>query len=115
MGDGSPSQDQLRSQIKRLRSQVGDLQDLVRGHTDNACRSSRPSLQQMPAEPAPNNPYSGVVASAVPEPARLRGCSVALFSCGGVGCSVAEMLARCGVGRLLLFDTNSISMSDMSR
>lgn len=34
---------------------------------------------------------------------------------GGVGAVVAEMLARCGVGKLLLVDNDTVEMANMNR
>lgn len=34
---------------------------------------------------------------------------------GGVGSVAAEMLTRCGVGRLLLFDYDSVELANMNR
>ena len=46
---------------------------------------------------------------------RLRNSSVAIFGIGGVGGHVCEGLARCGVGRLALFDSDRVSLSNINR
>lgn len=46
---------------------------------------------------------------------RLRDCSVAVFGIGGVGSHCAEALARSGVGRLLLVDSDAVSESNINR
>jgi ubiquitin-like modifier-activating enzyme 5 len=51
----------------------------------------------------------------VPDYARIRACSVAIVGVGGVGAVAAEMLTRCGVGRLLLFDCDTVEPANMNR
>ena len=46
---------------------------------------------------------------------RLARASVAVFGIGGVGSYVAEALARGGVGRLLLFDSDRVAQSNINR
>ena len=46
---------------------------------------------------------------------RLRAASVAVVGLGGVGSWAAEALARCGVARLVLFDLDHISASNINR
>ena len=46
---------------------------------------------------------------------RLAQASVAVFGIGGVGSYVVEALARSGVGRLLLIDSDQISESNLNR
>ena len=51
----------------------------------------------------------------VPDYARIRACTVAIVGVGGVGAVAAEMLTRCGVGRLLLFDCDAVEAANMNR
>ena len=46
---------------------------------------------------------------------RLRAASVAVVGLGGVGSWAAEALVRCGVARLVLFDLDHISASNINR
>lgn len=46
---------------------------------------------------------------------RLARCSVAVFGIGGVGSYIAEALARGGVGRLLLVDSDRVAQSNINR
>lgn len=46
---------------------------------------------------------------------RLKGSTVAVFGVGGVGGFVTEALARGGVGRLILIDFDTISVSNINR
>lgn len=45
----------------------------------------------------------------------IRNFSVALIGLGGVGSVAAEMLSRCGIGKLLLFDYDSVELANMNR
>ena len=47
--------------------------------------------------------------------ARLAAARVAVFGLGGVGGSVAEALARSGVGALDLFDDDAVSLTNLNR
>lgn len=46
---------------------------------------------------------------------RLRESTVAVFGIGGVGSHCAEALARSGVGRLILIDSDTVSESNINR
>ncbi len=46
---------------------------------------------------------------------KLKNSSVALFGVGGVGGYVAEALARSGVGKLAVFDADTVSLSNINR
>jgi len=47
--------------------------------------------------------------------AKLRNSFVAVIGLGGVGAYVAEMLARAGVGKLLILDSDSVSLTNKNR
>jgi ubiquitin-like modifier-activating enzyme 5 len=40
---------------------------------------------------------------------------VAVVGMGGVGSVAAEMLTRCGVGRLLMYDYDKVELANMNR
>lgn len=46
---------------------------------------------------------------------RLHAAKVAIFGIGGVGGYVAEALARCGVGSLVLVDHDTVSLTNLNR
>ncbi len=46
---------------------------------------------------------------------RLHRSSVAVFGVGGVGSYVVEALARAGIGRLLLVDSDTVSVTNINR
>ena len=45
----------------------------------------------------------------------LRRSSVAVFGVGGVGSYICEAIARAGVGRIDLFDGDTVSLSNINR
>ena len=45
----------------------------------------------------------------------LEHSSILVFGVGGVGSHCAEALARCGVGRLILADNDSVAKSNINR
>lgn len=40
---------------------------------------------------------------------------MAIIGLGGVGSVAAEMLTRCGIGKLLLFDYDKVELANMNR
>lgn len=46
---------------------------------------------------------------------KLRGASVMVFGVGGVGSHCIEALARCAVGRLILIDSDQVSLTNINR
>lgn len=45
----------------------------------------------------------------------IRKFTVAIIGVGGVGSVTAEMLTRCGIGRLILFDYDKVELANMNR
>lgn len=73
----------------------------------------------MSAEVRDDNPYSRLMAlkrmGVVEEYEKIRTFSVLIVGIGGVGSVVAEMLTRCGIGKLLLFDYDKVELANMNR
>jgi ubiquitin-like modifier-activating enzyme 5 len=73
----------------------------------------------MSAEVVADNPYSRLMAlkqmGIVDNYESIREKTVAIVGVGGVGSVAAEMLARCGVGKLLLFDYDKVELANMNR
>lgn len=46
---------------------------------------------------------------------RIREFSIAIVGVGGVGSVTAEMLTRCGIGKLILFDYDKVELANMNR
>jgi len=66
-----------------------------------------------------DNPYSRLMAlkrmGVVKDYEKIRTYSVLIVGVGGVGSVVAEMLTRCGIGKLLLFDYDKVELANMNR
>lgn len=73
----------------------------------------------MDAKVVDSNPYSRLMAlqrmGVVENYERIRQFSVAIVGIGGVGSVAAEMLTRCGIGRLLLYDYDKVELANMNR
>jgi ubiquitin-like modifier-activating enzyme 5 len=81
--------------------------------------SIRPKIKEMSSEVVDSNPYSRLMAlkrmGIVNNYERIRDFSVAIVGIGGVGSVAAEMLTRCGIGRLLLYDYDTVELANMNR
>ena len=51
----------------------------------------------------------------VPNYADIRYKSVIVVGVGGVGSVASEMLVRCGVGKLIIFDYDKVELANMNR
>jgi len=82
-------------------------------------RRKREKISQMSAEVVDSNPYSRLMAlkkmGIVDNYERIRTFSVVIVGLGGIGSVAAEMLTRCGIGKLLLFDYDTVEIANMNR
>ena len=66
-----------------------------------------------------SNPYSRLMAlkrmGVVEKYEDIRKFSVLIVGIGGVGSVVAEMLTRCGIGKLILYDYDKVELANMNR
>ncbi|XP_029313711.1 ubiquitin-like modifier-activating enzyme 5 isoform X2 [Cottoperca gobio] len=79
----------------------------------------RPKIDKMSAEVVDSNPYSRLMAlkrmGIVNDYEKIRTFTVAVVGVGGVGSVTAEMLTRCGIGKLILFDYDKVELANMNR
>jgi len=79
----------------------------------------REKIASMSSEVVDSNPYSRLMAlkrmNIVSDYERIRDMSVLIVGLGGVGSVTAEMLTRCGIGKLLLFDYDTVEIANMNR
>ncbi|KAJ0969200.1 hypothetical protein J5N97_022077 [Dioscorea zingiberensis] len=79
----------------------------------------RSKVKELSAEVVDSNPYSRLMAlqrmGIVENYEKIRDFSVAIVGIGGVGSVAAEMLTRCGIGRLLLYDYDTVELANMNR
>eukprot|EP00455_Lapot_gusevi_P034942 TRINITY_DN3866_c0_g1_i1.p1 TRINITY_DN3866_c0_g1~~TRINITY_DN3866_c0_g1_i1.p1 ORF type:complete len:417 (+),score=156.27 TRINITY_DN3866_c0_g1_i1:180-1253(+) len=73
----------------------------------------------MSSEVVDSNPYSRLMAlkrmGIVENYEKIRDYSVLIVGVGGVGSVAAEMLTRCGIGKLILFDYDKVEFANMNR
>lgn len=103
-----------RASIDKLRLRVEQLTSL-----EKSGPARRLKVKDMSAEVVDSNPYSRLMAlqrmGIVENYERIREFSVAIVGIGGVGSVAAEMLTRCGIGRLLLYDYDKVELANMNR
>ncbi|XP_044765475.1 ubiquitin-like modifier-activating enzyme 5 [Coccinella septempunctata] len=79
----------------------------------------RKKITEMSSQVVDSNPYSRLMAlkkmGIVENYEQIRTYCVAIVGVGGVGSVAAEMLTRCGIGRLLLFDYDKVELANMNR
>jgi len=46
---------------------------------------------------------------------KLKFSDICIIGCGGIGCALAELLARAGVGKITLIDPDTIEISNLQR
>ncbi|QCD81171.1 ubiquitin-like modifier-activating enzyme 5 [Vigna unguiculata] len=100
--------------LRKIQLRVEDL-----GKLAAAAPVHRSKVEDMSAEVVDSNPYSRLMAlqrmGIVENYERIRDFSVAIVGIGGVGSVAAEMLTRCGIGRLLLYDYDKVELANMNR
>ncbi|KAG1953838.1 ubiquitin-like modifier-activating enzyme [Pimephales promelas] len=108
--------------VEELRLRIRELEnELIKSKQkqSDAEHHLRPKIDKMSAEVVDSNPYSRLMAlkrmGIVQDYERIRSYSVAVVGVGGVGSVTAEMLTRCGIGKLLLFDYDKVELANMNR
>ncbi|XP_051208721.1 ubiquitin-like modifier-activating enzyme 5 [Lolium perenne] len=101
--------------IDRMRDRVAGMSSLASA----AAATGRSKIKDMSPEVVDSNPYSRLMAlqrmGIVGNYELIRDYSVAIVGTGGVGSVAAEMLTRCGIGRLLLYDYDTVELANMNR
>lgn len=81
--------------------------------------SVRPQIAEMSAQVVADNPYSRLMAlkrmGIVDNYEQIREKTVIIVGVGGVGSVAGEMLTRCGIGKLILFDYDKVELANMNR
>jgi ubiquitin-like modifier-activating enzyme 5 len=103
----------LTAEVARLRAELEE----ARRHAATSVRRAR--IEEMSAEVVDSNPYSRLMAlkrmGIVANYEDIRKLSVIVVGLGGIGSVAAEMLTRCGIGKLLLFDYDTVELANMNR
>ncbi|XP_017085097.1 ubiquitin-like modifier-activating enzyme 5 [Drosophila eugracilis] len=107
--------DELQAIIAELKTELEE----PKATGSNNSRQVRDRIERMSAEVVDSNPYSRLMAlqrmNIVKDYERIRDKAVAIVGVGGVGSVTADMLTRCGVGKLILFDYDKVELANMNR
>ena len=75
--------------------------------------------RDMKTEVKDDNPYSRLMAlktmGVVANYERIRDFTIIIVGIGGIGSVVAEMLTRCGIGKLIMYDYDKVELANMNR
>lgn len=111
------SVEDLKKRVKELESLL-ETEKLKNGPSSTEALA-RGKIVEMSSEVVDSNPYSRLMAlkrmGIVDNYEKIRDYTVAVVGIGGVGSVTAEMLTRCGVGKLILFDYDKVEMANMNR
>ncbi|XP_066100987.1 ubiquitin-like modifier-activating enzyme 5 isoform X1 [Saccopteryx bilineata] len=115
----------MAQSVERLQQRVEELerelaQERSRGAVGRGeAGGARARIENMSPEVVDSNPYSRLMAlkrmGIVSDYEKIRTFAVAVVGVGGVGSVTAEMLTRCGIGKLLLFDYDKVELANMNR
>ncbi|XP_069814449.1 ubiquitin-like modifier-activating enzyme 5 isoform X1 [Dendropsophus ebraccatus] len=104
--------------VEELRDRVRELEEEL-SRARGKQETPRAKICKMSAEVVDSNPYSRLMAlkrmGIVQDYEKIRTYTVAVVGVGGVGSVTAEMLTRCGIGKLLLFDYDKVELANMNR
>ncbi|XP_014481170.1 PREDICTED: ubiquitin-like modifier-activating enzyme 5 [Dinoponera quadriceps] len=107
------------SDLESLRRRVAELERELEERKSKDAATTREKIEHMSAEVVDSNPYSRLMAlkrmGVVENYEKIRNLSIAVVGIGGVGSVTAEMLTRCGIGKLILFDYDSVELANMNR
>ena len=88
-------------------------------NTPAASSASASEKRVMSTEVKDSNPYSRLMAlkrmGVVANYEDIRSFTVLIVGIGGIGSVVAEMLTRCGIGKLILYDYDKVELANMNR
>uniref|UniRef100_A0A6I8R7T3 Ubiquitin-like modifier-activating enzyme 5 n=1 Tax=Xenopus tropicalis TaxID=8364 RepID=A0A6I8R7T3_XENTR len=104
--------------IEELRSRVSELEEELHRvrNGEQVHEGHRAKINTMSAEVVDSNPYRWDIFNLlIFLIQKIRTFTVAVVGVGGVGSVTAEMLTRCGIGKLLLFDYDKVEMANMNR
>jgi len=101
----------LRAEVVALRAQVAASSGAAAPPAPPAA-APRAKITKLESTVADWNPYSRLMAlqrmGVVEDYERIRDMSIIVVGLGGIGSVAAEMLTRCGVGKLLMFDYDKV-------
>lgn len=106
--------------VEELKAKIQQLESELQAEREkNENLAVRQKIETMSSEVVDSNPYSRLMAlkrmGIVDNYERIRDFTVAVVGVGGVGSVTAEMLTRCGIGKLILFDYDKVELANMNR
>lgn len=106
------------TEMEKLKAKIIELENLLE-RQNNESMKTRTKIKEMSSEVVDSNPYSRLMAlkrmGIVDNYEKIRDYSIAIVGIGGVGSVTAEMLTRCGIGKLILFDYDKVELANMNR
>ncbi|KOX79292.1 Ubiquitin-like modifier-activating enzyme 5 [Melipona quadrifasciata] len=106
-------------EIDVLRQKIRELEDKLSKEQQKNVFTTRKKIEHMSSEVTDSNPYSRLMAlkrmGIVSNYEKIKELTIAIVGIGGVGSVTAEMLTRCGIGKLILFDYDKVEMANMNR
>lgn len=95
----------MASEVTALRARVAELEaQLAAATAGGSTAGGRARIATISSEVVDSNPYSRLMAlqrmQIVSDYTRIRRCCVLVVGVGGVGSVAAEMLTRCGIGKV---------------
>uniref|UniRef100_A0A8C3W7D2 Ubiquitin-like modifier-activating enzyme 5 n=1 Tax=Catagonus wagneri TaxID=51154 RepID=A0A8C3W7D2_9CETA len=115
----------MAESVERLQQRIQELErELAQERSRQALgggdgKGGRTRIEKMSPDVVDSNPYSRLMAlkrmGIVSDYEKIRTFAVAIVGVGGVGSVTAEMLTRCGIGKLLLFDYDKVELANMNR
>ncbi|XP_023225783.1 ubiquitin-like modifier-activating enzyme 5 [Centruroides sculpturatus] len=107
------------STLEECQRRIKQLEEELDAERQKSMTKGRNRISEMSSEVVDSNPYSRLMAlkrmGIVDNYEKIREFSVAVVGVGGVGSVTAEMLTRCGIGKLLLFDYDKVELANMNR
>lgn len=104
--------------VNELQVRIEELQNELHKYK-SPDTPKRDRIEKMSSEVVDSNPYSRLMAlqrmGIVKDYERIRDKTVAIVGIGGVGSVTADMLTRCGIGKLVLFDYDKVELANMNR
>jgi len=105
--------------IEELKEKIKLYEKKLEEYEKPQATTGRTKIAQMSSEVVDSNPYSRLMAlkrmGIVENYEDIRKFTVAVVGVGGVGSVTAEMLTRCGIGKLILFDYDKVELANMNR
>jgi len=105
--------------VDELKQRINELEKALKDATGGVPTGGRSKIASMSGEVVDTNPYSRLMAlkrmGIVDNYEKIREYTVAVVGVGGVGSVTSEMLTRCGIGKLVLFDYDKVELANMNR